>query len=108
MTYCAKCGIMNPDDLVFCQKCGTRLQSAQDAAQPQSAQGAHTVNNYYYGRLRHRDRKRLGRQGQGIAPPILAEKEVIKEIVLLPCAYCGSLMPQTSTVCPHCGARRKV
>jgi len=98
---------MNPDDAVFCQKCGTRLQSAQNVAQLQSAPGTSTVNNYYYGRLKHRDRKRLRREGQAMAPPVLAEKEVIKEIVLLPCAYCGSLMPQTSTVCPHCGAKRK-
>jgi len=41
-------------------------------------------------------------------PRTLKEKEtVIKEIVLIPCAYCGSLMPQTSIFCPYCGARRK-
>ena len=34
-------------------------------------------------------------------------KVIVKEIVILPCQYCGSLMPQTSTFCPHCGARRK-
>ena len=35
------------------------------------------------------------------------EKVIVKEVVMLPCKYCGSLMPQTSTFCPHCGARRK-
>ena len=34
-------------------------------------------------------------------------KEIIKEIVLIPCIYCGGLMPQTSIFCPNCGARRK-
>ncbi len=34
-------------------------------------------------------------------------KEVVKEIVLIPCGYCGSLMPQTAVFCPNCGARRK-
>lgn len=34
-------------------------------------------------------------------------KEVIKEIVLIPCSYCSELMPQTSVFCPNCGARRK-
>ncbi len=34
-------------------------------------------------------------------------KEVVKEIVLIPCGYCGSLMPQTAIFCPNCGARRK-
>lgn len=43
------------------------------------------------------------------APTVqLVSKEVItKEVVMIPCAYCKSLMPQTSTFCPNCGARRK-
>ena len=39
------------------------------------------------------------------APAI--SKEIIKEVVLIPCAYCGGLMPQTSLFCPNCGARRR-
>ena len=34
-------------------------------------------------------------------------KEVTREVVLVPCAYCGGLMPQASIFCPSCGARRK-
>jgi len=34
-------------------------------------------------------------------------KEVEKEIVLVPCSYCGSLMPQLALFCPNCGARKK-
>ena len=30
-----------------------------------------------------------------------------KEVVMIPCEYCGSLMPQTATSCPNCGAARK-
>lgn len=38
----------------------------------------------------------------------LVTKEIItREIVMIPCAYCKSLMPQTATFCPECGARRK-
>jgi len=37
--------------------------------------------------------------------PVL--KEVVREVVLISCTYCGSLMPQTAIFCPHCGARRK-
>jgi ribosomal protein L40E len=96
LTICSKCGATNADGAAFCNKCGTQIQSAQNMP---------IVNNYYYWRLRRRDRRRLG---QGAAPLVFAEKEVIKEVVLVPCTYCGSLMPQTSTVCPHCGATRKL
>jgi hypothetical protein len=52
---------------------------------------------------------------QAVPPPsgfqvqaIPIQKEVItREIVMLPCGYCGGLMPQTSVFCPTCGARRK-
>jgi hypothetical protein len=30
-----------------------------------------------------------------------------KEVVMIPCKYCGNLMLQTETVCPFCGGRRK-
>lgn len=39
------------------------------------------------------------------APAVI--KEVEREVVLIPCAYCSSLMPQTAIFCPNCGARRK-
>lgn len=35
------------------------------------------------------------------------EKETIKEVVLIPCLYCGSLMPQSALFCSTCGAGRK-
>jgi rubrerythrin len=33
-------------------------------------------------------------------------REVVREVVVIPCKYCGTLFPQTATFCPHCGARR--
>lgn len=39
-------------------------------------------------------------------PPLVKEKEIIREVVLIPCKFCGGLMPQTSVFCPNCGARR--
>ncbi len=30
-----------------------------------------------------------------------------KEVVMIPCDYCGTLMPETATSCPNCGAARK-
>lgn len=40
------------------------------------------------------------------ASPVIREKEIVRELVLIPCKYCGALMPQTETVCPNCGAKR--
>ena len=31
-----------------------------------------------------------------------------KEVVTVPCEYCGTLMPQTATSCPNCRAPRKI
>ncbi|MGD6808881.1 MAG: hypothetical protein ACQCN3_04205 [Candidatus Bathyarchaeia archaeon] len=33
-------------------------------------------------------------------------KEVVREVVVVPCKYCGTLFPQTAVFCPHCGAKR--
>lgn len=39
--------------------------------------------------------------------PIAREREVItKEVVMIKREYCGALMPQASTFCPNCGAKR--
>lgn len=29
-----------------------------------------------------------------------------KEVLMVPCQYCGAVMPQTSTACPNCKAKR--
>jgi hypothetical protein len=39
-------------------------------------------------------------------PTIIKEKLIEREVVLIPCKYCGALMQQTAIFCPHCGARR--
>ncbi len=36
--------------------------------------------------------------------PVIHEKETIREIVKVPCAYCGVLMEITYSKCPSCGA----
>jgi hypothetical protein len=33
-------------------------------------------------------------------------KEVIREVVKIPCKYCGTLFDQLDTACPNCGAKR--
>lgn len=45
---------------------------------------------------------------QPSAASVIREREVIREVVMIPCKYCGALMPQTETSCPHCGAKRTV
>ena len=40
------------------------------------------------------------------APAGAVVKEVIREVVMIPCKYCGAFMQQTETVCPNCGAKR--
>lgn len=48
------------------------------------------------------------RQVEKLEAPLAPQKEIItREVVMVPCDYCGSLMPQTSIFCPNCGARRK-
>lgn len=40
--------------------------------------------------------------------PVKEIKEIItREVVMLPCEFCGTLMLQTATSCPNCGARKK-
>lgn len=63
--------------------------------------------------MKIRKRKAIQAQGGGeilVVKPTVSvtpTKEVIREVVLIPCSYCGGLMPQTSLFCPNCGAKRK-
>jgi len=41
-----------------------------------------------------------------VGPPVVQKEVITKEVVMMPCSYCKSLMPQTSIFCPNCGARR--
>jgi hypothetical protein len=36
----------------------------------------------------------------------IEKARALKEIVMVPCQYCGGVMPQASTFCPNCGAKR--
>ncbi len=36
----------------------------------------------------------------------LEQECVSKGIIMIPCQYCGGLVPQTSGACPNCGAKR--
>jgi hypothetical protein len=43
---------------------------------------------------------------QPAAQPVIREKEILREVVKIPCKYCQVLMDQTLTTCPNCGAQR--
>jgi hypothetical protein len=47
---------------------------------------------------------------QVITPTVqtAVQREVIRTIVMIPCKYCQTLMDQTSTACPNCGAKRTI
>ena len=36
------------------------------------------------------------------------QREVIRTVVMIPCKYCQTLMDQTLTACPNCGAKRTI
>ena len=40
-------------------------------------------------------------------PTVITEKIVEREVVMIPCQYCGTLFAQTAPSCPNCGAKRK-
>lgn len=50
---------------------------------------------------RHGDRR-----GANSSDVVREREVIIKEIVMIPCQYCGGFMPQTSIFCPNCGAKR--
>lgn len=61
--------------------------------------------------MKVRDRESIEDSGEILVaqPTVTAvpTKEVVREVVLIQCAYCSGLMPQTAIFCPNCGARRK-
>lgn len=48
-----------------------------------------------------------GIQVAGAPTTVTTEKIVEREVVMIPCQYCGGLFPQTVTTCPKCGAQRR-
>ena len=41
-----------------------------------------------------------------VSPTVVTEKIVEREVIMIPCKYCGTLFAQTMTSCPNCGAKR--
>jgi rubrerythrin len=38
-----------------------------------------------------------------VAPPMVVQQVILREIVKIPCRFCGSLIENTQTRCPFCG-----
>jgi transcription elongation factor Elf1 len=65
------------------------------------------LNNQWEKMAREARNRQKASQQSPSAPSIVKEKEtIIKEIVMIPCKYCGALMPQTAIFCSNCGAKR--
>ena len=111
-------------DTLYCDSCGARwhlyvgltglkwaeLELESDTGTGRELLGKR-IQKEQWKNMAHEARRR---HPHDVMPPPLPqhttikEKEtIIKEIVMIPCKYCGALMPQTSTFCPNCGARRK-
>ena len=42
-----------------------------------------------------------------VSTSVVQTEVITREVVMIPCAYCGGLMIQTATFCNNCGAKRK-
>jgi len=51
-------------------------------------------------------RGEIGGQPTSENPPIIKEKEIIREIVKIRCPYCGNLYDEKLDKCPHCGGKK--
>lgn len=126
--FCPMCGstglkakITYGRDTLSCKECGARwhlyfsnLSESLKWAELEVAADDGTGNELIGKQLEKTHWQKLARQTRKRAatqdlpqPVMVKEKEtIIKEIVMIPCKYCGALMPQTSIFCPNCGARR--
>jgi len=112
---------MGGRDTLSCESCGARwhiyvglsgLKWAELDVEADDGTGKELLGKRLgkeeWRRMAHEARKRgVSKIQSPPSPTWTKEKEtIIKEIVMIPCKYCGGLMPQTSTFCPHCGAKR--
>lgn len=63
---------------------------------------------FYFERVRKPlELAKMGKYDESTESQNIKEKVIVREVVMLPCPYCGGFMPQTAIFCPHCGARKK-
>jgi RNA polymerase subunit RPABC4/transcription elongation factor Spt4 len=97
----------------YCLNCKQYVNATRDY---RNIYGKKNLGTFMLGHLRaERCPICKGTDFSDVAPPetpvtpvtSIKETTVIREVVLIPCVYCRSLMPQTAVFCPSCGARRK-
>jgi RNA polymerase subunit RPABC4/transcription elongation factor Spt4 len=98
-------------DTKYCLNCKQYVKPIRNYKNIRGRQG---IGTYMLGKLKpERCPKCMDTNFSKVAPapePIQVRetKEVItREVVMIPCQYCKSLMPQTSLFCPNCGASHK-
>lgn len=76
--HCQKCQQGNPEEARYCRKCGAQMSSEDENERPPEPE----KNN------------------------VIREREILREreIVMVRCAYCGTLNPQGVPKCKSCGA----
>lgn len=52
-----------------------------------------------------RSRKEAPNQPAAQNESVITQREIIREVVKIRCAYCHGLYDETLNVCPHCGAK---
>lgn len=57
--------------------------------------------------LRQVENARATAMSVSVAAPAVQKEVITREVVMIPCQYCGGLMVQTATFCSNCGAKRK-
>lgn len=99
----------------YCLNCKQYVNAIRDY---RNIYGKKNLGTFVFGHLRpERCPICKGADFSDVAPPdtpvtpiketVIRQETVIREVVLIPCEYCKSLMPQTAVFCPSCGARRK-
>ncbi len=58
-----------------------------------------------YNELSTTHRMKLSPQSQ--SPTTILKETVLKEVVMIPCSHCQTLMPNTSLFCTNCGAPKR-
>ena len=67
--------------------------------------GSHFACNVVFGSQSRNEKSK--REHELALERIELEKERLsKAIIMIPCQYCGGLVPQETALCPNCGAKR--